>query len=209
MENSNATVIPIRRESAKSAEKKREIALSAISSLAELGYARMNLRDVAQRSGFSLGVIHYYFSSKTDLLIYCIRIYKEDFIDSLKDLITHASQLKTLTITVADFLANTIAEHAHIHRLWYDMRAQALFDPAFQEPVEEMEQGLIDVFRVLFTKLHELKISSGDNDPLELYLALDGWFRYFLQRQLMGETDAVEALKQRVLIAFDRLLGTP
>ena len=209
MNNGSARVVPLRKISAKTAEKKRELALHAISSLAEFGFARMNLRDVAQRSGVSLGVIHYYFENKTELLTYCISIYKEDFIDGLKQMIAQSGTLQQLQTTVAGYLAETIAEHAHIHRLWYDARAQALFDPAFRPAVDEVEHGLIDVFRALFDKLDALRVSRAGYDPLALYLALDGWFRYFLQKQLNGDANAIPQFRERVLIEFAHLIPAP
>src|SRR5580704_10522229 len=117
MQQNPTNVISIRKASPRSADKKRELAMHAISSLAELGFARINLRDVAQRSGVSLGVIHYYFDSKTDLLICCVSLYKEDFIVGLKDMIAQAQQVDKLQADVADYLASTIDLHAHIHRL--------------------------------------------------------------------------------------------
>lgn len=211
MENSTAEVVPavvaVRKTSNKSAEKKRELALHAISSLAELGFARINLRDVAQRSGMSLGVIHYYFESKTDLLICCVGLYKEDFIIGLKELIAQARQVDKLVANVADYLADTIDQHAHIHRLWYDVRAQAQFDQAFQPAVDEVEHALTEVFRVLLVKLQELKVDCGNSDPLRLYITLDGWFRYFLQRKLVGEAGAIDAFRQRVRAEFVAAFG--
>ena len=197
-----------RKTSPKSVEKKRELALHAISSLAELGFARINLRDVAQRSGVSLGVIHYYFDSKSELLIYCVGMYKEDFIIGLKDLIAQARQVDKLSSGVTDYLADTIDQHAHIHRLWYDVRAQAQFDAAFQPAVEEVEHALIDVFRVLLAKLQELNVDCADKEPLALYITLDGWFRYFLQRKLMGQAKAIDAFRQRVLVEFAAICKT-
>jgi AcrR family transcriptional regulator len=209
MQQNPTNVISIRKASPKSADKKRELAMHAISSLAELGFARINLRDVAQRSGVSLGVIHYYFDSKTDLLLCCVSLYKEDFIIGLKDMIAQAQQVDKLQADVADYLANTIDSHAHIHRLWYDVRAQAQFDPAFQPAVAEVEAALIDVFRVLLAKLQELDVRCEDADPLKLYITLDGWFRYFLQRKLMNEADAIASFRQRVLAEFAAALNTP
>jgi len=207
--NSSTKVVPLRKISAKSAEKKRALALHAISSLAELGFARMNLRDVAQRSGVSLGVIHYYFENKSELLTYCIGIYKEDFVRGLKALIESATSLDQLQQVVTDYLVQTVAQHAHVHRLWYDARAQAMFDPAFHPAVDEVEHGLIDVFCKLFVKLDALSVPYREHDPMRLYLTLDGWFRYFLQRQLQGDATAVEQFRNRVLAEFALLISVP
>src|ERR1700749_184880 len=53
-----------------------ELAEVALETLAELGYARTSLREIAQKSEFTHGVLHYYFSDKVDLICCCVRHYK-------------------------------------------------------------------------------------------------------------------------------------
>jgi len=193
------------RKAIRNAEKKRELALHALSSLAELGYARLNLRDVAQRSGVSLGVIHYYFANKTELLVCSIGLYKEDFVRDVKAVIAASTTLDGLSHALADFMAQTITEHAHVHRLWYDVRAQAQYDAAFQPGVAEVEQALIGIFSALLDKLAAFGVSPRDGDPLRLYILLDGWFRHFLQQHLAGNPDAAAMLRSQTLGEFARL----
>src|SRR5882724_4138226 len=50
-----------------------ELAEAALETLAELGYARTSLREIAQKSEFTHGVLHYYFSDKVDLICCCVR----------------------------------------------------------------------------------------------------------------------------------------
>lgn len=200
-------VLDIRQErkATRGAEKKRELALHALSSLAELGYARTNLRDVAQRSGASLGVIHYYFENKTELIACSIGLYKEGFVREVKDVIATSSEPKALSLALADFMERTVVHDAGLHRLWYDVRAQAQFEPAFQACVEEAEQALQSVFDALFAKLTALRVPMRDADPLRLYIILDGWFRHFLQKHLAGDANAAGALRQQVQDEFARL----
>ena len=63
--------------------KKRPIAESAITALQELGFANTSLRDIAAKSDMSLGMLHYYFEDRSDLIIYCVRIYKQDFVTGM------------------------------------------------------------------------------------------------------------------------------
>src|SRR6202007_3228864 len=60
----------------KFAARRDELAGAALQTLAELGYARTSLREIAQNSEFSHGVLHYYFSDKQDLLTHCVRQYE-------------------------------------------------------------------------------------------------------------------------------------
>src|SRR5260370_7218894 len=53
-----------------------ELAEAALETLAELGYARTSLREIAQKSAFTHGVLHYYFSDKVDLICCCVRHYR-------------------------------------------------------------------------------------------------------------------------------------
>jgi hypothetical protein len=45
-------------------------------------------------------------------------------------------------------------------------------------------------------------------DPLKLYVTLDGWFRYYLQRKLMGEADSIALFRKRVLAEFALIFKT-
>jgi len=210
-QSTNVIALPAARKATpRNPEKKRELALHALSSLAELGFAKTNLRDVAQRSGVSLGVIHYYFANKNELLVCSIGQYKEGFVRDVNELIAAAPTTEALGARVAAFMAQTVAQQAQLHRLWYDMRAQAQFDPAFQPGVEEAEQALIGIFRTLLDKLEALgaarrQSDSGDSDPLRLYIILDGWFRHFLQRHLAGDAQAASMLGAQTFEEFARL----
>jgi AcrR family transcriptional regulator len=67
-----------RRQVDKFAERRARLAASALQTLSELGYARTSLRDIAQNSEFSHGVLHYYFSDKVDLIIQSVKQYKAE-----------------------------------------------------------------------------------------------------------------------------------
>ena len=60
----------------KFADRRAQLANSALLTLSELGYARTSLREIAQNSEFSHGVLHYYFTDKVDLIMHCVKQYK-------------------------------------------------------------------------------------------------------------------------------------
>jgi AcrR family transcriptional regulator len=184
--------------SSKHSEKRRDIALHALAALAELGFANVNLREVANRSGITLGSIHYYFHDKTDLLIDAVSFYKDDFIRALEEQIASSTDPLELVRTTNAMTVQAIAEHAMTHRLWYDIRAQALFDPAFQRIVEQLEEGMVTVLQHLLDKLRQFGISQAPTDGLATYVMIDGWFRYYLQRHLAGDKEACSGLARRL-----------
>lgn len=182
-------------------DKRRELAQHALSALAELGFARLNLREVATRSGVALGVIHYYFTDKKELLIYCVGLYKDAFIQTLEAQIASADNLPALKSRVIIALVQSVEEQGHIHRLWYDIRAQALFDTAFQPVVDDHEARLIGVVQKFLDKMRALggrPEMREHAEALDAYLTLDGWFRYFLQQHLAGNPQARKLFRQRL-----------
>ena len=54
-----------RRQVDKFAARRTQLADAALQTLAELGYARTSLREIAQNSEFSHGVLHYYFPTRS------------------------------------------------------------------------------------------------------------------------------------------------
>ncbi|GIZ50347.1 TetR/AcrR family transcriptional regulator [Noviherbaspirillum aridicola] len=185
-------------ESGRRAEKRRELALHTLTALAELGFARINLREVAARSGTQLGSIHYYFEDKTDLLLCAVRLYTEEFIGGLEQLIRNATSAQELIEQGCAALASAITEKAEMHRLWYDARAQAMYDPAFRAVVSELETALTALTGHFLERLRQFGFGGLPGDALATYLQMDGWFRYCLQRHLGGDQGARDELVRRM-----------
>src|SRR5246500_1054054 len=119
-----------------------ELAEAALETLGELGFARTSLRDIAQNSAFTHGVFHYYFSDKLDLICCCVRHYKAQRVTRYDEVTAAAQTRDELMEGFLGKLAPTLREDARMHRLWYDLRAQALFEPAFRADVVEIDRNL-------------------------------------------------------------------
>ncbi len=168
------------RKSAKREEKKRQIAESAIKALKELGYANTGLRDIAEKNDLSLGMLHYYFEDRTALIIYCVSIYKEVFVRNISEALEKAEGREEVIEAFSEALVYSIVDDETTHRLWYDIRAQAMFDETFRPIVDEIEKKLIGIVRTAFEK-------AGQDVPENIeisYALLDGVFRYLMQGQI-------------------------
>ncbi|MEZ5450186.1 MAG: TetR/AcrR family transcriptional regulator [Thiolinea sp.] len=185
----------------KRSKRKTELVDAALETLKQLGYARTSLRDIAKVSGVSVGVLHYYFEDKTDLIIFCVRKYKKDFIAAMDNILFGSDAPDSAAHNFSKGLSQSIRNDAQTHRLWYDMRSQALFEESLQEMVTELEQGLLGLVERLMERL-----GLPQEQALPIYLLLDGAFRYHLQQYLMGDEAAPEQLQQFVDLHLDRLL---
>ena len=164
-----------RKKTDKRQQKKDAIAHSAIEALNALGYANTTLRDIAANSALSLGMLHYYFEDKTQLVIYCVSTYKQRFIAEIETATADAAEGDASIAAFAAGLADAIVTDWPHHRLWYDIRTQAMFDEDFRPVVAEIEAALTEVLARVAARLR------GDFDPAIGLAALDGLFRRFTQ----------------------------
>ncbi len=179
------------RRSDKRNGKKRALAEHTLATLSQLGYARTSLRDIAEQSGVSVGILHYYFEDKTALISYCVQLYKDDFVARLDAVLTAAGPRRSIAEGFIDRLVEAVEADAETHRLWYDIRAQALFDESFHGVVADLERAMIELCGRLLQRLDIKGVA-----PLDVYLGADGLFRYHLQRKLAGDATAVGDLRE-------------
>src|SRR5277367_167620 len=106
-----------RRQVDKFAERRTQLATAALQTLAELGYARTSLREIAQNSEFSHGVLHYYFSDKIELITCCVRQYKAECVKRYDNIVAASGSPEELRRGFGAVMAGTLRDEARMHRL--------------------------------------------------------------------------------------------
>jgi len=193
----------------KFAERRAELGEAALQTLAELGYARTSLREIAQNSEFSHGVLHYYFTDKLDLILCSVRQYKARCVKRYDEVTATATSFDELLDGFAGALGDTLRNEAPLHRLWYDLRAQSLFEAAFRADVAEIDKSLEKmIWRVLsrFAQITgvALPVPSG-----VAYAMFDGLFQQGLSKHLSGDKKAVATMQSNVRLVVAQLVGAP
>jgi AcrR family transcriptional regulator len=182
-----------RRQVDKFAERRAELAAAALQTLAKLGYARTSLREIAQNSNFSHGVLHYYFSDKIELITYCVRQYKAECVTKYDDIVATATSADELSAGIGAVMAGTLRDDARLHGLWYDLRNQSLFDDSYRKDVQEIDQSLERMIWRIVTRYSELAGLPVAVSPSLAYAIYDGIFQHALIAYLGGsEAAAVE-----------------
>ncbi|MGW0037020.1 TetR/AcrR family transcriptional regulator [Gordonia sp. NPDC003376] len=187
--------------------KRTELALATLHTLAELGYARTSLREIAQNSEYSHGVLHYYFSDKLDLIAHAVRQYEAVCVTRYDDVVDTATGAEELRKTFGDTYFGTLVADAPIHRLWYDLRNQSLFDDAFRADVLEIEARREEMIWRVVTRYCELLGTRCALDSATAYLLLDGIFQRTLLHHLAGDDAEVDAARIRLGAVFGVLAG--
>lgn len=184
-----------RRPADKFEERRRELADAALVTLSELGYARTSLREIAQNSPFSHGVLHYYFRDKVELITYCVRRYKTVCVQRYDDVVDSSRSANELVEGFAGAMADTVVADAAMHRLWYDLRSQALFDQSFRDDVLEIDASMRAMIWRVVCRYAELAGARPLLGEEAAYGAFDGVFQYALLRRLAGVPGAEDDLR--------------
>ena len=195
-----------RRQVDKFAERRAQLADAALVTLSELGYARTSLREIAQNSEFTHGVLHYYFNDKADLIMACVRQYNAYCVTRYDQIVATAQSADQLKREFAAGLAATMTEDAAMHRLWYDLRTQSLFEQSFQADVAEIDQSLERMIWRIVSQYAELAGSPLAVSPEVAYAIFDGLFQQGLVKHLSGNTDAGADLRAHVEHLMDNLV---
>src|SRR5215468_492891 len=157
-----------------------ELAESALETLGDLGYARTTLRQIASKSPFSHGVVHYYFKDKLELVIYSVRYYKARCVTRYDSVVADSTTADGLLDAFAARLAETIREEAPMHRLWYDLRTQSMFEEALRDTITEIDAALEAMIWRVIDRYATLAGGQASVTPAAAYGMLDGLFQQAL-----------------------------
>jgi AcrR family transcriptional regulator len=175
--------------------RRAELADAALATLGELGYARTSLREIAQNTAFSHGVLHYYFRDKIELITFCVRRYKAVCVSRYDEVIASATTASGLADAFADALVTTMRDDFAMHRLWYDLRSQSTFDQALRLTVAELDAQLEAMIWRVVERYATLLGGQPVVTPLVAYATLDGMFENCLVRHIRGDASAADELR--------------
>jgi AcrR family transcriptional regulator len=193
----------------KFSERRAELGEAALQTLAELGYTRTSLREIAQNSVFSHGVLHYYFNDKIDLILCSVRQYKARCVKRYDEVTANAASYEELLDGFTAGLAETLRKEATMHRLWYDLRAQSLFEAAFRPDVAEIDKSLEKMIWRVMSRFAELTGQPVRVPSSVAYAMFDGLFQQCLLKHLSGDKKAVAAMQASVRLVVAQLVGAP
>ena len=179
-----------------------ELAESALLTLGEMGYARASLREIAGNSPFSHGVVHYYFQDKLELVIYSVRYYKARCVTRYDAVVRDSTTAEELVEGFAAKLAQTIRDEAPMHRLWYDLRTQSMFEEPLRDAVTEIDAAL----EAMIWRVVDRYVALSGRPPAvtsaAAYGMLDGLFQQALLAYTAGGEPVLSGLAAEVRVVL-------
>ena len=187
--------------------RRAELADATLATLGELGFARTSLREIAQKTDFSHGVLHYYFRDKIELITFCVRRYKEHCVTRYDESAAESPVAPALAQAFADALVGTMLEDTAMHRLWYDLRVQAMFEEGLLSTVIDLDRQLEGMIWRVVSRHAELAGSEVAMTPAGAYAVFDGVFENALHRHLAGDTTSPHRLRRDAVFVLERLIA--
>ncbi|RVW06066.1 TetR/AcrR family transcriptional regulator [Rhodococcus spongiicola] len=181
-----------RRPADKFEDRREQLAAAALATLAEQGYARTSLRDIADKSQFTHGVLHYYFQDKTELITYCVQHYKARCIARYDSVVGAGTTEDDVRQLFCDAMIVSLIDDAPVQRLWYDLRSQSMFDAELAQKVAELDRNLeAMIFRVVehFAELGDRKLTMSS---AMIYALFDGIFQHAVLNERSAPSDGSE-----------------
>ncbi len=189
---------------------RRRVALaeSALKTLGELGYARTSLREIANNSEFTHGVVHYYFRDKIHLISYCVRYYKTKCAQRYDEVVETATSADDLAAGFLGKMKQTLAEETPMHRLWYDLRAQSMFEEQLRDDVVAIDQLLEQMIWRILTRYADLVGGTPTVDAPTAYALIDGLFEQAVVGYAADPDRVRDLLADRVSQVLPKLIAT-
>lgn len=182
-------------------ERRAELSEAALQTLARLGYARTSLRDIAQSSEFSHGVLHYYFADKVDLIVCSVKQYKARCVTRYDGAALKSTTYEEMMVAFLDSLCASLRDDGPMHRLWYDLRSQSTFEPAFRDDVEQIDRSLCEMVSRVMRRFSAFAGTEPRLSDAGLYALFDGLFQHALVRHFAGAPDAIAMLRNEAEMA--------
>ena len=150
-------------------------------------------------------MLHYYFSDKEDLITHCVRQYEAACVTRYDEIVATASSAEELKREFSAAMALTLRTDAPMHRLWYDLRNQSLFEESFRADVLEIDQRREEMIWRVISRYASFAGIEVALSPRAAYAILDGLFQQALLHHLAGNEDAAEDLRANVVRVLDIL----
>lgn len=119
--------------------RRHDLAVAALHTWSEYGYSQVSVRNVARRTRFSHGMVHYYFQSKDALVAECVRIIRDSHIFGSDK--ANAGDITSYSRLVADTVCESFRKNRRLHRIRFDLRNQSQFEPGLRVYADEIDEA--------------------------------------------------------------------
>jgi TetR/AcrR family transcriptional repressor of bet genes len=160
-----------KRRTAPPEERREQLILATIRSVADRGLADTTIATVAQEAGLSQGIVNLHFRSKDGLLTETLRYLADEYRNAVQDAaeIGSVSPVEGLLAMVELDFRRTICSREKL-AVWFAFWGERRFRPTYRRICAERDRSYDDMVRVICARLCE----EGGYEDVEPAVVADG-----------------------------------
>lgn len=179
-----------------------EIIRAAAAVLGRVGYSDSSIKQIAQEAGVAPGLVHYYFTSKEELLVAVVHDLEREMVADWQSAVAGLDDPLERIVAALDHTAVRCSEHPEFFRLLFDLYMLGLGNPAIRERCVELWTHFVDDIEAEVRQVLDRLPAAGTVPPRDLAEAIAGAIDGIALAGLLREStsiDVYDALKAMLL----------
>ena len=184
------------------AGRRGEIVRSASKVLGRVGYSDASIKQIASEAGVAPGLVHYYFSSKEELLVAVVNELEREMVADWQRSVAGLEDPLDRIVAALDHTAVRCSEQPEFFRLLFDLYVLGLNNTAVRRRCAELWARFVDDIEAEVRQVLERLPAPGTIPPRHLAEAVGGAIDGIALAGLVSESEGREvfaALKAMLL----------
>jgi AcrR family transcriptional regulator len=179
-----------------------QIVRAAARVLGRIGYSESSIKQIALEAGVAPGLVHYYFTSKEELLVAVVHELEREMVADWQSAVAGIDDPLERIVAALDHTAVRCAEHPEFFRLLFDLYMVGLSNPTIRQRCAELWKHFVDDIEAEVRQVLDRLPVPGNVPPRELAEAIGGAIDGIALAGLIRENSpapSYEALKAMLL----------
>ncbi|HWF58299.1 MAG TPA: TetR/AcrR family transcriptional regulator [Candidatus Dormibacteraeota bacterium] len=142
--------------------------------LGRSGYSDSSVKQIALEAGVAPGLVHYYFTSKEELLVAVVHDLEREMVADWQSAVAGIDDPLERIVAALDHTAVRATEHPEFFRLLFDLYVVGLNNPVIRARCAELWTHFVDDIEAEVRQVLARLPSSGDVPPRDLAEAIGG-----------------------------------
>lgn len=172
--------------------RRAQIVRAAAAVLGRLGYSDSSVKQIAHEAGVAPGLVHYYFTSKEELLVAVVHDLEREMVADWQSAVAGIDDPLERIVAALDHTAVRCSEQPEFFRLLFDLYIVGLGNPAIRERCVELWTHFVDDIEQEVRQVLGRLPASGTVPPRALAEAIAGAIDGIALAGLLREREPIE-----------------
>ncbi len=170
-----------------------QIIRAAATVLGRIGYSDSSVKQIAHEAGVAPGLVHYYFTSKEELLVAVVHDLEREMVADWQSAVAGIDDPLGRIVAAVDHTAVRCSEHPEFFRLLFDLYVVGLSNPAIRERCVDLWTHFVDDIEAEVRQVLGRLPGDATVPPRDLAEAIAGAIDGIALAGLIRERDPIDA----------------